>query len=126
MANQSSSSAKHRLGYELIDFGEIDPVTCPCGQSRRALLDVDDFPGTVHVTDIEEDARLHYHKRLLETYYFLNCEPDARLQLDNEIVPVKAGMCVLIRPPTRHRALGKMKVLILVLPKFDPSDEWFD
>ncbi len=126
MANQSSSSAKHRLGYELVDFAEIDPVTCPCGQSRRALLDVDDFPGTVHVTDIEEDARLHYHKRLLETYYFLDCEPDARLQLDNEIVPVKAGMCVLIRPQTRHRALGRMKVLIFVLPKFDPSDEWFD
>ena len=25
-----------------------------------------------------------------------------------------------------HRALGRMKVLILVLPKFDPEDEWFD
>jgi hypothetical protein len=35
-------------------------------------------------------------------------------------------MCVLIRPGVRHRAVGKMQVLIVVLPKFDASDEWFD
>ena len=48
------------------------------------------------------------------------------MQLDNEIIPVHAGMCILIRPGTRHRALGRMTVLNIVLPKFDPADEWFD
>jgi mannose-6-phosphate isomerase-like protein (cupin superfamily) len=46
--------------------------------------------------------------------------------LDDDLVPVKQGMCILIRPGVRHRAVGRMKVLIVVLPKFDPTDEWFD
>ena len=113
-------------GYEITDFSIIPGVACPCGTARRAFAEVDDFPGTIHVTEIAADARLHYHKRLMETYYFLECGPDARLQLDDQIVPVHPGMCVLIRPGTRHRAIGRMKVLIVVLPKFDPNDEWFD
>lgn len=113
-------------GYEIADFSTIAGVACPCGTARRAFADVADFPGTVHITEISEDARLHYHKTLTETYYFLECEEDARIQLDDEFVPVRPGMCVMIRPGTRHRAIGKMKVLILVLPKFDVADEWFD
>lgn len=113
-------------GYELADFSEIVGVSCPCGTARRAFADVHDFPGTVHVTEISEDATLHYHKRLTETYFFLECDDDARMQLDDELIPVKPGLCIMIRPGTRHRAVGRMKVLILVLPKFDPQDEWFD
>jgi mannose-6-phosphate isomerase-like protein (cupin superfamily) len=63
---------------------------------------------------------------LTETYFILECDPDAQMQLDNERVPVSPGVCILIRPGVRHRAIGKMKVLIVVLPKFDPEDEWFD
>ena len=78
------------------------------------------------MTEIAADARLHYHKRLTETYFILECEGDAELQLDSERITVHPGMCILIRPGTRHRAIGRMKVLIFVLPKFDPADEWFD
>jgi len=112
--------------YELVDFAAIPGVNCPCGVARRAFQDVPDFPGTVHVTEISSDARLHYHRRLTETYYILECGPDARLQLNDEIVNVHPGLCILIRPGVRHRAIGRMKVLIIVLPKFDPADEWFD
>ncbi len=113
-------------GYEIADFAEIAGVACPCGTARRAFADVADFPGTVHVTDIAVDAKLHYHRTLTETYYFLDCGPDARMQLNREIVPVHPGMCILVRPGTRHRAIGRMRVLIVVIPKFDPDDEWFD
>jgi len=47
------------------------------------------------------------------------------MQLDDEIIAVKRGMCVMI-PPGVRRAIGEMKVLIVVLPKLDPADEWFD
>lgn len=113
-------------GYEIADFNRLPAVDCPCGSSRRAFLEVEDFPGTVHRVEISTDARLHYHKRLTETYYFLECADDAQMQLDEELVPVRAGMCIVIRPGVRHRAVGRMTVLNLVLPKFDPSDEWFD
>lgn len=112
--------------YHIADFANIEGVPCPCGTARRAFADVASFPGTVHVTEIAADAKLHYHKTLTETYYFLECEADAQMQLDDELIPVHPGMCIMIRPGTRHRAVGKMKVLILVLPKFDPADEWFD
>lgn len=112
--------------YQIVDFAEIPGVRCPCGTARRAFSDVDGFPATVHVTEISEDAEVHYHKQLTETYYFLECGPDARMELDGELIPVRPGMCILIPPGVRHRAVGKMKVLIVVLPKFDPADEWFD
>ena len=113
-------------GYELADFAALPGVPCPCGTARRAFNDVADFPGTIHRTEISADARLHYHKRLTETYYILECGPGARMQLGDDLIPVEAGQLILIRAGTRHRAIGEMKVLIFVLPKFDPEDEWFD
>jgi mannose-6-phosphate isomerase-like protein (cupin superfamily) len=112
--------------YELVDFTELPGVPCPCGTARRAFTEVEDFPGTIHVTEIALDNQLHYHKRLTETYFFLECEPGAQMQLNEELLDVRPGTCIMIRPLTRHRAIGRMKVLIVVYPKFDPADEWFD
>ena len=112
--------------WRVVDFAEIGGVPCPCGTARRAFGEVAEFPGTVHVTEISADARRHYHKRLTETYYFLECGADARMELDGDSIPVRAGMCVMIPPGVRHRAVGRMRVLIVCLPKFDPGDEWFD
>jgi mannose-6-phosphate isomerase-like protein (cupin superfamily) len=110
-------------GCEIVDFDELSPVACPCGQARRAFCDVPDFPGTIHRTEITSEAKTHYHNRLTETYYILQCEIGARMALDGKIIPLKPGMCILIRPGVRHRAIGRMTVLIVVFPKFDPDDE---
>ena len=112
--------------YEFVRFENLPGVPCPCGTARRAFADTEDFPGTIHVTEISADARLHYHERLTETYYFLDCQSGAKMQLNEEFIDVQPGDCLLIRPGTRHRAIGQMKVLIVVYPKFDDSDEWFD
>ncbi len=112
--------------YHVAKFSEIEGVPCPCGTARRAFADVDAFPGTLHTTEISLDSKVHYHKRLTETYYFLECEPGAKMELDGDLLDVEPGMSVVIPPSVRHRAVGPMKVLIVVLPKFDPSDEWFD
>ena len=68
--------------YRIVDFSEVPGVACPCGTARRAFQDIVEFPATVHVTEISEDAALHYHKTLTETYYFLECGPGAQMQLD--------------------------------------------
>jgi len=112
--------------FHVVDFAEVPGVPCPCGTARRAFADVPEFPATVHVTSISMNAQLHYHKRLTETYYILECGQGAQMQLDHEILTVKPGMCIMIPPGVRHRAIGEMKVLIVALPKFDPADEWFD
>ena len=116
----------NRRGYEIVDFADLEGTPCPCGTARRAFVDVEDFPGTIHITNISADARLHYHKRLTEIYYILQCDENARMQLDEEVIDLKVGLCIMIRPGVRHRAVGCMKVLIVVYPKFDPHDEWFD
>jgi mannose-6-phosphate isomerase-like protein (cupin superfamily) len=112
--------------WEIVDFDCIDPVPCPCGVSRRALAESGAFPGTIHRVDISADAKLHYHTRLTETYYILECGSDARMQLNDEIIPIRAGMCIVIPPGVRHRAIGQMRVLNIVVPKFDPADEFED
>ena len=109
--------------YVVVDFDEVPAVRCPCGSARRAFLDVQDSPGTIHRTEITAEAVAHYHCRLTETYYFLECDADARMQLDDELIPVKPGTCVLVPPGVVHRAVGRMTVLIVVFPKFDPADE---
>ena len=118
------SNRHHR--FEVVDFASVPGVPCPCGTARRAFADTADFPATIHVTDISVDARVHYHQRLTEVYFILECGPGAAMELDGELLAVHPHLCVLIRPGTRHRAVGPMRVLIAVLPKFDPQDEWFD
>jgi mannose-6-phosphate isomerase-like protein (cupin superfamily) len=109
--------------YRVIDIDQLPGLPCPCGIARRALLDVPEFPCTLHRTEITADAKLHYHQKLTETYYVLACGADAKMQLDDELVAVKPGTCVYIPPGVRHRAIGPMTVLIFVVPKFDPRDE---
>jgi mannose-6-phosphate isomerase-like protein (cupin superfamily) len=106
------------------DFDAIAPVPCPCGASRRAFADVPGSPVTMHRVDISVDAKVHFHKRLTEVYYVLDCDADAALELNGERVPVRPGLAVLIPPYTRHRAVGRMRVLVVSHPQFDAADEW--
>ena len=41
-------------------------------------------------------------------------------------VTVKPMTSILIKPGCRHRAVGKMKIVNIPVPAFDPRDEWFD
>ena len=112
--------------WKFADFADIAGVPCPCGTARRAFADVAEFPGTVHITEISADAQRHYHKKLTETYFILECDHDAQIELDGEMIPIRAWQCIVIPPGVRHRASGRMTVLIIVLPGFDQADEWFD
>lgn len=33
---------------------------------------------------------------------------------------------ILTKPGCRHRAVGKMRIVNIPIPAFDPADEWFD
>jgi len=110
--------------YMIARFDEIDAVECPCGFSRRAFVDSDNSTATMHVVDIQQDAKVHYHKKLTEIYFIL--EGDGEMELDGERIPVKPFTAIFIKPGCRHRAAGKMKILNVSIPPFDPEDEWFD
>ena len=48
------------------------------------------------------------------------------MELDGELSPVKPMSTVLIKPGCRHRAVGKLKIVNIPVPAFDPHDEHFD
>ncbi len=113
-------------GVEVVRYATLESRPCPCGSAKRAFMETPGIPFSLHITTISETARLHYHKRLTETYLILECEPGAVMQLNDCRVPLAPETAILIPPGTRHRAIGKMKVAIVAWPKFDPADEWFD
>ena len=110
--------------YVITRFDAIPPVQCPCGTSRRAFASPDNPTATVHLVDIELDAKTHYHKRLTEIYVILDGK--GHMELDGERVPVEPMTSIFIKPGCRHRAVGKMKIINVAIPAFDPADEWFD
>lgn len=112
------------MNYSIAHLDEIEPVVCPCGMSRRAFVSPDNPVATLHMVDISEDARAHYHKRLTEIYLVL--EGEGFMELDGEQIPVKPMTAILIKPNCWHRAVGQMRIVNIPVPAFDPSDEWFD
>jgi len=114
--------------YRISQLDEVPPVPCPCGQARRAFASdgnpSDRAAASVHLVDISVDARPHYHKRMTEIYLVL--EGEGHLELDGDLVPVKPMTAVYIRPGCRHRAVGRLKIINIPVPAFDPADEWFD
>lgn len=111
--------------FQIANFEGIDPVSCPCGSTRRAFMNEDNETASVHIVEIKEDSEVHYHKRMTEIYFVL--EGEGEIQLDGQSYPLTPGMSVMIKPGCRHRAVGaNLRILNMVVPKFNPEDEWFD
>jgi len=110
--------------YALVDFDDVPAIDCLCGEARRAFADIPFSPGTIHRTEITGEATPHVHRRLTEIYYVLESSPNARLRLDDEEIEMPVGRCVVIPPGTVHAARGPLTILNIVVPKFDPNDEY--
>jgi mannose-6-phosphate isomerase-like protein (cupin superfamily) len=108
----------------IADLESIPPVPCPCGQARRAFLVPGNDAASIHLVDVQVDPVPHYHEKHTEIYYILAGE--GFIELDGKQTPVKTGTAILIPPGVRHRTLGKIRLLNVPIPPFDPSDELFD
>jgi mannose-6-phosphate isomerase-like protein (cupin superfamily) len=110
--------------FLIVRPAELAAIACPCGETRRAFAEDPNGAASLHIVHISTDARTHYHKRLTEIYYIL--EGDGEMELDDERHAVRTGDAILIKPLCRHRAIGRLKVLNVAIPAFDPADEFFD
>jgi mannose-6-phosphate isomerase-like protein (cupin superfamily) len=108
----------------LANMEDIPWQECPCGQTRRAFAVPGNETATMHLVDIKEDAKTHYHKEMTEIYLVLSGE--GAIELDGELVDVKPMSAIMIKPGCRHRAVGKMQIINVAIPTFNPQDEWFD
>jgi mannose-6-phosphate isomerase-like protein (cupin superfamily) len=112
------------MNFMISQLDEVPPVRCPCGWARRAFAGAAENAASLHLVDIQEDSRAHYHKQMTEIYLVL--EGEGMMELDGQLVPVQPMTAVYIRPGCRHRAIGKMRIVNIPVPSFDESDEWFD
>lgn len=109
--------------YLITQMDEVSAQRCPCGFTRRAFVSAANV-ASLHVVDIQEDSRTHYHRRMTEIYLVL--EGEGQMELDGQLFPVKPMTAIYIRPGCRHRAIGRLKIVNIPVPSFDESDEWFD
>ena len=109
--------------YLVADMNHISPIPCSCGQARRAFIEPDNKTASFHIVDISQDSRAHYHKKMTEIYHVL--EGQGILEIDDQRLELKPGITVMIKPGCIHRAVGKLKLINVPIPTFDPADEWF-
>ena len=109
--------------YLVADIENIAPTPCPCGQARRAFIEPGNDIASFHIVDISANSRPHYHKKMTEIYHVLDGE--GTLELDDDQLDLKPGITVMIKPGCIHRAVGKLKLINVPIPTFDPTDEWF-
>lgn len=109
--------------YLIADMDKISTTPCPCGMARRAFIELDNKTTSFHIVDISKNSRPHFHKTITKIYYVL--EGKGILKLDADRVELSQGIAVLIQPGCIHRAVGKLKLINVPIPAFDPLDEWF-
>jgi mannose-6-phosphate isomerase-like protein (cupin superfamily) len=110
--------------FQVAQLDEIPPTRCPCGWARRAFASVGESAASMHLVEIGEDSRAHYHKKTIEIYLVL--EGSGHMELDGQRIPVRPMSAIYIKPGCRHRAVGKLKIINIPIPAFDSADEWFD
>ena len=112
-------------GYTIRHQSDAPTVPCPCGESTRILTATDGGPCSLHVTSIRDSAR-HYHRETSEVYYIL--EGKGRIELNGDWHDIQPGSVIHIEPETRHRVVSEagLKTIVVALPPFRESDEYFD
>lgn len=110
--------------FLIAQLDEMEGIPCPCGTTRRAFVAPENKVASMHLVEISNDAREHYHKHMTEIYYVL--EGEGEIELDGDRFSLRPGAAILIPPGTRHRAIGELVILNVAIPVFDDKDEWFD
>lgn len=96
------------------EVADIKPWTETCGQIRPLIEEKDGAAAEVHHLEIT-DARLHYHERTDEVYHVL--EGTGRMRLDDQEIELHKDVTVYVPRGVRHRAWGRLKVLVVCIPR---------
>ncbi len=102
-------------------LSDVEPVPCPCGESRRIITAADGAVAGFHVTHIL-DAQPHYHANTVEIYHTL--EGSGVLRLGGSSFELEPGATAYVPPERVHAGEGDFSAAIVCVPPFDPSDEY--
>jgi mannose-6-phosphate isomerase-like protein (cupin superfamily) len=96
------------------DPAEVTPWAETCGQIRPLIEAADGAAAEVHHVRID-DAKLHYHAKTDESYYVIDGQ--GTMILDDEQIELHAGVVVYVPRGVRHKAVGKLTVLTVCIPR---------
>ena len=108
--------------YIVRHIEDVKSIPCPCGTSTRIVTRADTEVANLHVTHIK-DAEKHYHKGCTEYYYVI--EGSGQMELDGDVVDLRVGTAVVIPPGVAHRSWGDFKAVIVGVPAWEHTDEFF-
>ncbi len=96
------------------DPSEVAPWAETCGQIRPLVEEADGAAAEVHHVEIDH-AKLHYHAQTDEFYYVI--AGTGTMQLDEETIELHPGVVVYVPRGVRHKAVGKLTVLTVCIPR---------
>ena len=96
------------------DPADIEPRAETCGQIRPLIEESDGAAAEVHHVEIDS-AKLHYHERTDEIYHVI--EGHGTMILDDEEIELHPGVVVYVPRGVRHKAVGKLTVLTVCIPR---------
>jgi mannose-6-phosphate isomerase-like protein (cupin superfamily) len=96
------------------DPAEVEPWAETCGQIRPLIEEKDGAAGEVHHVEID-DAKLHYHQKTDEFYYVIDGR--GTMILDDDEIELHPGVVVYVPRGVRHKAIGKLTVLTVCIPR---------
>ena len=101
-------------------LADLEEFRNSCGFHRDLLSAADCAAVSVAIVRIDRAER-HHHQRSIEIYYVL--EGEGTIELDGEEITLGPRTLVMIPPGVRHRADGRMNVLVISVPAFNPADQ---
>lgn len=96
------------------DPAEVKPWAETCGQIRPLVEEADEAAAEVHHVEIDS-AKLHYHAKTDEFYYII--DGHGTMVLDDEEIEVHKGVVVYVPRGVKHKAVGKLTVLTVCIPR---------
>ena len=96
------------------DPAEVEPWAETCGQIRPLIEAADEAAAEVHHVEIDH-AKLHYHKQTDEIYYVIDGQ--GTMILDEDTIDLHRGVVVYVPRGVKHKAIGKLVVLTVCIPR---------
>jgi mannose-6-phosphate isomerase-like protein (cupin superfamily) len=96
------------------DPADAVPWAETCGQIRPLIEEADGAAAEVHHVEID-GAKLHYHKQTDEVYYVIDGQ--GTMILDDATIELHKGVVVYVPRGVKHKAIGKLVVLTVCIPR---------
>jgi mannose-6-phosphate isomerase-like protein (cupin superfamily) len=96
------------------DPADVQPWAETCGKIRPLIEAADGAAAEVHHVEIDH-ARLHYHAKTDEIYYIIAGQ--GTMVLDEQTIELHRGVVVYVPRGVKHKAIGKLTVLTVCIPR---------